>query len=292
MNEKEKRAWGELDESWNRLKGDRTQGAAELLRSALIALRKFLHNVENPDSNDIELLMTDLAQLRMDMAGFRNCVRFINTATPDSLLKSVIQLEEYLAQTPVMIAENAVHLMRHTTSVMTNSRSSVVEQSILSLHRAGKLKQVIQMESRPAYEGRRNAEKLLECGIHVTMIPDAAMGYWINNADVVLVGADAIAVDGNFIGKIGCHPLALTAREAGVEYYVAAERLKFVHELPDEDEINKHFKDDLLGWEPASERLALSNIIFEITSGKHVNGFLTEYGLQRPPLSVLETLSF
>lgn len=292
MNENEKYAWRELSQEWDNVRSDRLRGAAELLRSALHALRRFLEGVESPDYSEIEPLMNELANLRKDMAGFKNCVRFLNNENPDTLLNSVIQLEEYLDQSLVMIAQNAVQTFHKPVSVLTISRSSVVEQVITALHRSGILEQVIQLESRPAYEGRKNAERLLDSGIHVTVIPDAAMGYWIYNADTVIVGADAISTEGNFLGKIGCYPLALLAREAGCGYYVTAERLKFTHIIPDEYEANKHFSTDQLGWETASERLALSNIIFETTPGALVTGFITEFGFQKPPLTILETLSF
>ncbi len=292
MNENEKYAWRELSQAWDNVRSDRLRGAAELLRSALHALRRFLEGVESPDYSEIESLMNELANLRKDMAGFKNCVRFLNDENPDTLLNSVIQLEEYLDQSSAMIAQNAVQTFHKPVSVLTISRSSVVEQVITALHRSGILEQVIQLESRPAYEGRKNAERLLDSGIHVTVIPDAAMGYWIYNADTVIVGADAISTEGNFLGKIGCYPLALLAREAGCGYYVTAERLKFTHIIPDEYEANKHFPADQLGWETASERLALSNIIFETTPGALVTGFITEFGFQKPPLTILETLSF
>jgi len=292
MNENEKYAWRELSQAWDNVRSDRVRGAAELLRSALHALRRFLEDIENPDYEEIEPLMSELARLRRDMAGFKNCVRFLNDENPDTLLNSVIQLEEYLEQSPAMIAQNAVQMFHKPGSVMTISRSSVVEHVITALYRSGKLERVIQLESRPAYEGRKNAERLLDSGIHVTVIPDAAMGYWIHNADTVIVGADAISTEGNFLGKIGCYPLALLAREVGIGCYVTAERLKFTHTLPDEVEVNKHFSTDQLGWETASERLALSNIIFETTPGAVVTGFITEFGFQKPPLTILETLSF
>ncbi len=292
MNENEKYAWRELSQAWDNVRSDRLRGAAELLRSALHALRRFLEGVESPDYSEIESLMNELANLRKDMAGFKNCVRFLNDENPDTLLNSVIQLEEYLDQSSAMIAQNAVQTFHKPVSVLTISRSSVVEQVITALHRSGILEQVIQLESRPAYEGRKNAERLLDSGIHVTVIPDAAMGYWIYNADTVIVGADAISTEGNFLGKIGCYPLALLAREAGCGYYVTAERLKFTHIIPDEYEANKHFPADQLGWETASERLALSNIIFETTPGALVTVFITEFGFQKPPLTILETLSF
>ncbi len=292
MEEKEKHAWSELDHAWNIIRNDRTRGAAELLLAALQALRDFLETVESPDYSDIDSIMNQLATLRSDMAGFSNCVRLISTENIDSLFRSVTQLQEYLVLSPAKIAQNAEKIFTKQIAVMTNSRSSVVERVILTLHRTGRLKQVIQMESRPAYEGRYNAERLIECGVHVTVIPDAAMGYWIYNADTVLVGADAISVDGSFLGKIGSYPLALLARDAGIPYYVTADRLKFVHELPDELSANLNFSGDVIGWDVTSKHLAFSNIIFEQTAGNLVAGYITEFGLQKPPLSILETLSF
>lgn len=290
MKENEKRAWAELEESWNMVGRDRTHGASELLKSALHAFLQFIESYESPDYGAIDSLMNDLANLRTDMAVFSNCVRLINTESVDSLANSVIQLLEYLEHAPEKIAGNAGKTISKPVTIMTNSRSSVVERVILYLHDTSKLKQVIQAESRPAYEGRKNAERLLDSGVYVTVIPDAAMGYWINYADTVIVGADAVAVDGSFLGKIGCYPLALLARNAGIGYYIAAERLKFIHDLPNELEANQKFSGDAIGWGVMSDRLLLSNIIFEITPGKLVTGYITDFGLQKPPLTVFETL--
>ncbi len=290
MKANEKQAWIELEETWNMVGSDRTHGASELLKSALHALLKFIESINAPDYGDIESLMSDLANLRTDMVGFSNCVRLINTESIDSLSNSVSQLLEYLDQAPEKIGENAVKSIFKPVTIITNSRSSIVERVILYLHDSNKLKQVIQTESRPAYEGRKNAERLVDGGVNVTVIPDAAMGYWINYADTVIVGADAVAVDGSFLGKIGCYPLALLARHTGISYYVAAERLKFVHYLPNLLEANQKFTGDAIGWGVNSDRLLLSNIVYETTPGELVTGYFTDYGLQKPPLTVFETL--
>lgn len=292
MNEKEKQAWNELEKAWNLVANDRTHGAAELLRSALQALRQFLDNVDEADYGDIDYLMNELANLRNDMAGFSNCVRLLNNESIESLIRSVTQLQEYLASSSIQIAHHAVSVIQEPAVILTNSRSSVVEQVLIALYRAGKVRRIIQLESRPAYEGRRNAERLIDCGMQVTVIPDAALGYWMHSADAVVVGADAISANGNFLGKIGCYPIAVLAHKEGIPYYVAAERLKFVHDLADEKQANRKFSGDVIGWGVTSDRLALSNIIFEKTYGHLVTGYITEYGLQRPPMSVLETLSF
>lgn len=292
MDEKIKNAVAELERAWLKIKNDQTRGASELLRESLRSLQGFLEDIESTDYAEIDSFVNELANLRRDMVGFSNCVRMVNTENIDDVKRSVSQLLEYLDQAPNRIAEHAAKIITKPSCILTMSRSSVVEHIILRLERSGKLKRVIQLESRPALEGRLNAERLLDHGIQVTVIPDAAIGFWIDSADYVFVGADAVAVDGSFMGKIGCRPLALLAEKSGVPFYVAAERLKFVQELAAEREVNQKFSGDLIGWGILSEHLILSNIIFERTPGDLVSGFITEFGLQKPPLSVLETLSF
>ncbi len=292
MNTNNKQAWAELEETWNLVVSDRTHGASELLKSALQAFLKFIESIDTVEYDNIDSLMKELANLRTDMAGFSNCVRLINAESIDSLTSSVTQLLAYLEQAPAKIAANAVKSISKPVSIMTNSRSSIVERILLHLHEAAKLSHVIQMESRPAYEGRINAERLVERDVQVTVIPDAAMGYWIHHADMIIVGADAVAIDGSFLGKVGCYPLASLARYTDIAYYVAADRLKFVHDMPSLFEANRNFTGDVIGWGFGSECLNLSNIIFEITPGAFVTGYITDYGLQNPPLTVLETLSF
>ena len=292
MDDKIKNAVAELEKAWLKIQNDQTRGASELLQAALHALQDFLGDIGSTDYVEIDLIVDELSNLRRDMAGFSNCIRTVSTENIDALKDSVSQLLEYLDQAPDSIAKHAEKLVTRPARILTISRSSVVEQIILRLERHAKLLRVIQLESRPALEGRLNAERLLDHGIHVTVIPDAAIGFWIDSADYVFVGADAVAIDGSFIGKVGCHPLALLAHKYGVPYYVAAERLKFVHDLMAESEVNQNFSGDMMGWGILSEHLILSNIIFERTSGDLVSGFITEFGLQKPPLSVLETLSF
>jgi translation initiation factor 2B subunit (eIF-2B alpha/beta/delta family) len=292
MDDKIKSAVAELERAWLKIKNDQTRGASELLRTALRALQDFLKNIESSDYMEIDSFVNELANLRRDMVGFSNCARTVSTENIDDLNNSVYQLLEYLDQAPNKIADHAEKIVMRPASILTMSRSSVVEHIILRLERSAKLLRVIQLESRPALEGRLNAERLLDHNINVTVIPDAAIGFWIDSADYVFVGADAVAVDGSFMGKIGCHPLALMAQKSGVPFYVAAERLKFVHELMAERDVNQNFSGDMVGWGMLSEHLTLSNIIFERTPGDLVSGYITEFGLQKPPLSVLETLSF
>jgi translation initiation factor 2B subunit (eIF-2B alpha/beta/delta family) len=84
---------------------------------------------------------------------------------------------------------------------------------------------VIVCESRPLCEGVAMARRLAAAGIDVTLITDAQAGVFVEQSDVVLLGADAVTPDG-IVNKVGSRLLALAARAAGVPVVAVTECLK------------------------------------------------------------------
>src|SRR3989440_8995742 len=92
-------------------------------------------------------------------------------------------------------------------------------------HEAGRKLHVLVDETRPLLQGARlTAWELSQAGIPCTLIADAAAGSLMRLAqvDLVLVGADRIAGNGDFANKIGTYSLAVLARHHGVPLYCAA----------------------------------------------------------------------
>src|SRR5690606_30353908 len=92
-------------------------------------------------------------------------------------------------------------------------------------HAAGRLERVYADETRPFLQGARlTAWELARDGIPVTVIADGMAGHLLQRGevDVIVVGADRIAANGDVANKIGTYPLAVLAREHGVPFYVAA----------------------------------------------------------------------
>lgn len=289
MNSRKITTVSDLHTAWQEIREDTRQGASELLRQALKALADYLVQAgPMADDFDLDSLLEELAVLRQDMVGFANSARLLKRAEADDVYDSLQGLRRYLDQAPDKIGKTAVEILSGASmTIMTNSRSSATESALLALAEAGRLDRVLQMESRPAFEGRDNANKLLSAGIQVTVLPDAAMGCWLEQADAVVVGADAIQESGDFIGKIGCWPLACLAWRKSIPFYVAAERLKITSSLPALETVNQRFTGTLLDWGEGSGRLTLSHIIFELIPGELIAGFLTESGLLLPPLTKL-----
>ncbi|GLZ29582.1 methylthioribose-1-phosphate isomerase [Lentzea sp. NBRC 105346] len=96
---------------------------------------------------------------------------------------------------------------------------------VRALHEAGSLGHVYVDETRPLLQGARlTAWELAQLGVEHTVVVDSAGPSVIARglADVVIVGADRIAANGDVVNKIGTYPLALAAARAGIPFVVAA----------------------------------------------------------------------
>lgn len=73
---------------------------------------------------------------------------------------------------------------------------------------------------------------LQEEGIKSTVIPDSAIGFYMEKVDLVVVGAEAVVKNGGIINRIGCYPLAVCAKAVNKPFYVLVESYKFSQLYP------------------------------------------------------------
>ena len=146
-------------------------------------------------------------------------------------------------------------------------------------------------ETRPLLQGSRlTAWELSQAGIEVTVLADnmAASLMREGRVDVVIVGADRIAANGDVANKIGTYPLALAARHHALPFYVAAPWSTVDPATPSGDAIViEHRAADELGRgfeAPVSPRdVAVYNPAFDVTPAELVTAFVTDRGVVRPP---------
>src|SRR6266566_4104403 len=158
-------------------------------------------------------------------------------------------------------------------------------------HEAGRRVHVFVDETRPVLQGARlTAWELTRAGISCTLIADAAAGALLRQAkiDLVIVGADRIAANGDFANKIGTYPLAVLALHHGVPFYCAApsstidpsledgERIPIEHRPPEEVKT-------LAGRPVAPAQVAALNPAFDVTPARYVTAYLTDRGVLQPP---------
>ncbi|HUP20158.1 MAG TPA: S-methyl-5-thioribose-1-phosphate isomerase, partial [Gemmatimonadota bacterium] len=163
-------------------------------------------------------------------------------------------------------------------------------------HADGKAIRVYADETRPLLQGARlTTWELMQSGIDVTLITDGMTEATMakGEIDLVIVGADRIAANGDTANKIGTYGVAILAKEHGIPFYVAAPRSTFDFSLATGAEIPIEERDPLevtegFGSRTAPEGVKVYSPAFDVTPARYVSGFLTDAGLLRPPYS--ETL--
>ena len=144
-------------------------------------------------------------------------------------------------------------------------------------------------ETRPRLQGMQlTAWELNQEGIDHAIIPDGSSGHFIREGvDIIIVGADRIAANGDFANKIGTFEKAVLAKEFGVPFYVAAPISTFDFNTATGEDIviENRFEDEvtMIG----DVRIApvgspALNPAFDMTPARYVTGFITEKGILRP----------
>jgi translation initiation factor 2B subunit (eIF-2B alpha/beta/delta family) len=139
-------------------------------------------------------------------------------------------------------------------------------------------------ESRPYRESLRIAEALKDTSVTMIAYTDASMAAAAADADLVLVGADALFRDGSFANKIGSLPLALSCRHVGTPYYVVTEVSKLYPGDPEDVAMEQRpaveVAEDWPLWQ--SKRITVRNQFFERVPADLVTAYLTDVGVLTP----------
>jgi S-methyl-5-thioribose-1-phosphate isomerase len=161
---------------------------------------------------------------------------------------------------------------------------------IRAAHEAGRRPRVWVDETRPVLQGARlTAWELDRLGIEHTLVVDAVAGSLMADGlvDLVVVGADRIAANGDVANKIGTYPLAVLAHHHGVPFYVAAPRSTFDPDCPDGAAIRVERRSEeevtvVGGTRLAPEGTDVENRAFDVTPAPLVTAYVTEDGVLRP----------
>lgn len=197
------------------------------------------------------------------------------------------------------IGEHGVALISEGNSVLTHcnagglatARYGTALAPIFRAHELGRSVHVWVDETRPLLQGARiTAWELVDSGIPATLITDS-MAAWVmsqNKVDLVIVGADRIASNGDTANKIGTLGVAVSAKAFGVPFYVAApvstidRKTASGSEIPIEERDPEEIKHGF-GRQTAPEAVAAYNPAFDVTPSSHIHGIITEEGILRPP---------
>ncbi len=162
---------------------------------------------------------------------------------------------------------------------------------IRAAHDSGKKVHVYADETRPLLQGARlTAWELKRDEIPVTLITDNMAGFLMKQGkvDMVIVGADRIAHNGDTANKIGTYSVAVLAQCNNVPFYVAAPlstidiKLKNGSEIPIEERDHEEVT-TIKGSRIAPADIDVYNPAFDITEANLIKGIITEKGIAYPP---------
>ncbi len=157
----------------------------------------------------------------------------------------------------------------------------------------GKKVTVFADETRPYLQGARlTAWELLKDKIPVTVITDNMAGHLMarGEIDLVVVGSDRIAMNGDIANKIGTYTVAVLARRHGVPFYVAAPVSTIDADCPSGEEIPIEERDpsevlEAMGVPSAPEGASARHPAFDVTPAELVTAIVTNEGLARAPFT-------
>lgn len=190
-----------------------------------------------------------------------------------------------------LLQDNARIMTHCNTGALATAGHGTALGVIRTARDQGKKLSVIANETRPFLQGARlTAWELMEERIPVTLATDSMAGHLMQQGkvDLVIVGADRIATNGDTANKIGTYTLAVLARHHDIPFYVAAPLSTIDLETPTgmEIPIEQRPAEELTGyagtrWAP--QGVAVFNPGFDVTPAKLITALITERGVLHHP---------
>ena len=291
-----------LSETAASIKNMEIRGAGRIARAAVEALADYARNLDVSDPETFKREMQEAADLltgtRPTAVSLPNAVRSVMRALDsfdsveaarDAVLARAAEFVDHSEHAIERIAEIGARHISDGDVLLTHCNSEAALGCILEAHRQGKEIEVYATEVRPRGQGLITIRTLNDAGIRTNYIVDSAVRYFINGVDLVVVGADAIAVNGAVVNKIGTAQIAHAAHEARTNVIVAAETYKFAPRtiLGELIEIEERDTAEVLPAEAAKELpfVRVRNPAFDVTPAEYVDLIVTEQGAIPPGLA-------
>ena len=275
------------------LRTDNISGATTLVELALDVLEAFATQEASQTPHEfvtaLETLVDAVLAAQPSMAVMINLAQQALQACPDDLPLTTVrqQLQQTLAAfrrdlrvSTEALCQRALAVFPRQSTVLTYSNSTTVIAALRYAHNHGRIRRVLLSESLPAYDGRPQALALLAYGMTVEYSIDMALFERLAEADVIVVGADAVFPD-HLVNKLGTRALAQLAQMQGIPCFslcatnkflpTAATALLRITEYPGQEV-----------WPEAPDGLVISNRYFDTTPLTLLSGIVSEQGLYTP----------
>jgi len=190
-----------------------------------------------------------------------------------------------------VVPEGAAILTHCNTGALATVGIGTALGVIREAHKSGKNIKVYADETRPRFQGARlTAWELVQEGIDATLIPDSAAAVLIRDGkiDIILAGADRIAINGDTANKIGTFMLSQLAKDFGVPFYIVAPLSTVDFDIASGEDIIIEERDAKEVTHVGDVRVApdgikIYNPAFDVTPWENITGIITEKGIAKPP---------
>ena len=214
------------------------------------------------------------------------------------LTQNAIRMEEEDISINKRIGDNGAEVVPKGATILTHCNAGALATvgygTALGVVRSAFAKdntvQVFSDETRPRQQGSRiTTFELKMDGIPVTMITDGMCSYFMKKGmiDMVVVGADRIAANGDTANKIGTYTVAIAAKYHNIPFYIAAPlstidtSIKTGDEIPIEERSHEEVT-HINGKRVCAEGINVINPGFDVTPHELITGIITEVGILKP----------
>jgi methylthioribose-1-phosphate isomerase len=307
-------AIGEVEEVWRWIHELRVRGAPAIGVAAAYGLCVAMQGERHLSMNEFKARLSEHAayldsarptavNLSWSLKRMLGVAQRSHTENPAALYDALVeQAIEIHAEDRALCAEigaHGLHLITPGCGVLTHCNAGALATTgigtatapIYTAHQNGVPFRVFADETRPLLQGSRlTAFELKEAGVDVTLITDgmAASMMAQGQIDVVIVGTDRVAANGDFANKIGTLGLAIAARYFNIPFYVAcpSSTLDLSTGHGADIVIEERRADEVThvgGYATAPAGIKVRNPAFDVTPHDLVTGFITERGIVEGP---------
>jgi len=291
-----------VPETAEKIKSMEIRGAGRIARTAAEALRDHALSLQTDNLpgfvKEMEKAAEILVATRPTAVSLPNAVHIVMDGLKDArtagearaaLVRRADGFIDTSRHAVEKIAQFGARHIRDGDTILTHCNSEAALGCMIEAHRQGKQIEVFATEVRPRNQGHITIRTLNDAGIRTNFIVDSAVRSFISDIDLVIVGADAVTVNGAVVNKIGTSQVAHTAKEARVNMIVAAETYKFAPRtvIGELIRIEERTPDEVLP--PAIAKtlpnVTVRNPAFDVTPAEFIDLIVTEAGAIPPQMA-------
>ena len=275
-----------ITEAAEDIRSMRVRGAALIGRHAAKALGRFADQWDGAEPA-LDRAAEALIAARPTAVSLPNAVRFVVReakaagGTPQALRQAADGFVQRAQAALGDIGRHGAPLVPEGGMVLTICNSQGALAPLFEAARQGRRFSVVALETRPWRQGLLTVAQLHKEGIDASLAVDSAMWTLLQDAALVLTGADSVARNGDVVNKVGTGALAVLARERGVPLHVCAESFKLDARAATGGDVVIEERETTEVVKPGEvpDGVRIRNPVFDVTPAACVTSYVTEAGV-------------